>query len=275
MTLLVGNWLYLIVVGKTAKYLGNTDISPVEVEYGLERLRIIVTKGALKERFHVLKYLLLTALLSVPAQGAVVVFEQDADPGLGSRNSNIVTNPRTDQQIADDFVVLSSGVDVTQIDLWFSYRDDIDDQVAGAPPVEQEILLRVFDDVDGDPGAVVFQESVTIRPTATGVMNGFLTPNEIFYTEVNLVTPFQPQAGVRYWLSPLGALDTVTWQWQLSAPVGERRTRGGVGPPEWRDESLSGNPLQGNFAFRLHAVPEPSSSLFFLVGGLWALRRRR
>lgn len=215
------------------------------------------------------------------ASAATMIIDQGpADPMLQSRNSNTPTNSGSDQQVADDFVVLGSGLEVNRVELWFTYRDLVTDQVAGEPPALQTLLVRIFGDNEGDPGLAVYEATVSFVPVPTETQNGFLSPNDIFYASIDLADPFQPVEDERYWLSPLGVNDEVTWQWQLSSPEGERRSRGGAGGPDWRSTALDNvTPLAGNFAFRMHIVPEPSGGLMlgsvvFVLGGRRSRTRR-
>lgn len=202
---------------------------------------------------------------------SLVVDQGPHDPALQSRNSNTNLNNPSDQQVADDFTVAGSGLEVNRLELWFTYRDLIVDQISRVAPPIQNLLVRIFgDDPIGDPDALVYEESGSFVPIPTGDENGFLSPNEIFYASIELLSPFQPEDGERYWLSPIGSDDNVTWQWQLSGSEGERRSRGGAGGPDWRGTALDNvTPLTGDFAFRLYAVPEPAS--LFLLGSFVVL----
>ena len=103
-------------------------------------------------------------------------------------------------------------------------------------------------------------ETHSVEPIPTGDGNAFDNNNAIYFAEIELFTPIILNEGETYWLSPIGMIDSLTWQWQLhDGTLRAHRARGGTGGPDWRSQSeTSGEPLVGNFAFRLHAIPEPS-----------------
>ena len=215
------------------------------------------------------------ALLGTSASAAVTanVFDQGPyDASLESRNSNTASNFGSNQQVADDFVVQGAGWEVEQIDLWYTYLGNANS------PTTQDLVVRIFDDLGGNPGSTVFEETFSILPNPTGEGNAFAGNNMIYVVELFLSELFQPEDGVTYWLSPIGADDDVTWQWQFhdDEPAERRSLMGSQGGAEWRDSSESGK-FTGNFAFVLHAIPEPSSvallGLFALGCGLRRSRK--
>ena len=221
---------------------------------------------------------LLWSFAPVCMAAQLLVDQGPYDANLGARNSNTLFNTGSDQQVADDFVITGAGVEVTRMAFWFTYQDLVIDQIPASAPQTQAMLIQIFrDNGSGDPGEEVYEANVNLVPEATGDQNGFLTPNDIYYAEIDLAHPFQPSPGERYWLSPLGFDDDVTWQWQLADSEGERRSRGGEGNEIWRRVSLQGEPLNGDFAYRLfgNVIPEPSQFVFGVITLLTMLRRRR
>jgi hypothetical protein len=216
--------------------------------------------------------LLLTVL---PVGASMVLFDQgEFNQSADFRNSNTPTNGNpvtgtgSTQQIADDFTVTVPGLRVTQVDLWFAYQ-------FGTPsPLSQPLILRIWDDVAGGPGSIVYEALASFAPIATGDFNSL--SRQVFRGEVLLETPFLPDPNVRYWLSPLGSDDSVTWGWQFSNPTsGERRSRFG-NDTDWRSASATAGPFTGDFAFALIGTPEPASLALLVVGaGLFGLRRSR
>ena len=93
------------------------------------------------------------------------------------------------------------------------------------------MVLRIWDDAGGAPGQIVHEEAILFTPVATGDLNAF--GRAIYTAEAQLGQVFDPVAGARYWLNPMGDDDSVTWAWQFQDPdSGERRSRFGEGTPE-------------------------------------------
>ena len=197
------------------------------------------------------------------ATASPIVFSQPYDADLGALNSNTSTNPGDVQQIADDFVLSQSGRVIDQVDLWFTYGPQGSTQ---EPPATQDLLVRVYDDVGGLPGSVLYEEAVSFAPVSLGVVNGSGLP--LYHAEVPL-SGFLATGGQTYWLNPLGATDSVVWSWQNHTASGSIGARGRAGV--WY-------PLSRELAFALHATPEPTSLALVVLGGVGlvvGLRRRR
>lgn len=204
-----------------------------------------------------IQFVRIALLLSVaPAWAASVVLvdQGDYDPLAEFRNSNTATNGNpvngtgSVQQVADNFMVLDSGMRVLQVNLWFGY------QFGFVPLEEQTMVLRIMNDSGGTPGSVAYEAQVAFSPIATSDTNSL--GRQIYEADIMLPVPFDPVAGVDYWLSPLGSDDSVTWAWQFqNSASGQRFRRFGELPV-----GSGWGMFDGDFAFELigESIPEPS-----------------
>ena len=210
-------------------------------------------------------------VIAVGPSGVVVYEQAPANPAANSRNSNSLTNEESNQQVADDFVVTGENLILSGLDIWYTYTNINGDgfPVDARPPALQNLSVRIFDDVAGNPGSILFEEAITFVPIGTGVENG--RDYEIFTAGFGFSTRFEMEEGARYWLSPIGLNDEDPWSWQFHDDgEGERRTRYGDRPndPTWR-------PFVGEFAYRIYAIPEPSGAIMLALASVLFLVRRR
>lgn len=154
--------------------------------------------------------------------------------------------------VADDFV-LAETTEIAGFTWWGGYDN--------TPTVSDSFLITLYADSGGQPGslepAFVVQRT-TRTPTGDFVSLGIYS--EYLYN-ATLETPFQAQAGVRYWLSianPMPAGET--WQWELSSSspsVGAQRFYDGT----WHPHAVVGTA----FTVPEFAVPEPNSLALVLT----------
>jgi hypothetical protein len=131
--------------------------------------------------------------------------------------------------------------------------------------------VSLFSDSGGHPGSLldVFDFG-QVNAVATGQFVNAPDLYPEFEYSASFPTLFAARAGVKYWVSIVD-LPADIWLWEASSsslnPGVQRESYGGA----WQ-------PYYDNTAFRLVAVPEPSSALLLTAGfaGLvWLLRRRR
>jgi hypothetical protein len=159
--------------------------------------------------------------------------------------------------VADDFQFPQNTL-LGSLNWWGGYFNP--------PPGPDNFTIRLYTDIGGQPGWRVSGftlGSITKQPTANFVNPG-LYPE--FRYSANLLSPFEAQAGVRYWLSIVNPPRDI-WLWEASASAlnpGVQRSFDGV---TWQ-------PYFDNTAFELVGVPEPDVRSLVMAGILIAARRR-
>ena len=145
-----------------------------------------------------------------------IVDQSPPDETLGARNSNTPGAGVSQQQIADDFSI-ADGASIRRMTLWAVYA------APSIPPLVQDFVINIYDDVAGDPGTVVFSDNVSALPVNTGRTND--TGKTICEFDITLNGPFTAAPGTTYWLCPLGDSVGYSWAWQFHNSTGTRRSR--------------------------------------------------
>jgi hypothetical protein len=155
--------------------------------------------------------------------------------------------------VADDFQFTQDTV-IGRLHWWGGYFNP--------PPGPDNFIIQLFADNGGQPGSVLSDFSLgSVAKFSTGnYLNPGLYPE--FRYSAELLSPFQAQANVRYWLSIINPPRDI-WLWEVSAsPVN-------VGVQRSRDGGATWQPYFDNTAFEVVAIPEPNVALL-LMGGIIA-----
>jgi len=156
--------------------------------------------------------------------------------------------------VADDFRLTQSTL-IGELNWWGGYYSP--------PPIPDNFIVRLFADDGGKPGSLLPGFSIgSITKTATG--NSILPlasglPSAQYRYSASLLSPFQAQADVRYWVSIANQYDF--WAWELTTS----HENDGIQRTSFYSGDWGALPTF-NMAFEVVTVPEPSVALLFMGG---------
>lgn len=135
-------------------------------------------------------------------------------------------------------------------------------------PVMNGFLIELWSDNAGEPGSLLFSESISGNAGETFLSNGLY--NQVFYSyDANLASSFMAIAGTEYWLSIQAQLDFPPhWGWAE-----------GNGPDSYSSQDYFGQRyFNGNdqaFSLTGTSIPEPSTIMLLGIAGCGLLLRKR
>jgi hypothetical protein len=206
---------------------------------------------------------ILLAVLPLSAIGreshAIVLVDQLPDPRiLAGSSSPLDFYGQTPGRItADDFLIDSPAL-ASHVTWWGQHArpsSGIDDY-----------LVAFYADAAGLPGAKLAEFDVVFASSAHASI-----PNLMEY-QADLSGGFAIAAGTRYWMSMYNANPAAAWRWNNSVYGSDVSTQSNAPPGnEWF--AIPGN--GSDLAFKLIAIPEPSTVAIALAAIASSLNRRR
>ncbi len=165
--------------------------------------------------------------------------------------------------VADDFRLTQDTL-IGELNWWGGYYSP--------PPIPDNFIVRLFADDDGKPGLLLPGFSIGfITKTATGnsilpIASGWPSPQ--YRYSASLLSSFQAQADVRYWVSIVNQYDS--WAWELTNSL----ENDGIQRIFAHNGNWGASPTF-NMAFEVVTVPEPSGALLFMGGIIATLVRNK
>jgi hypothetical protein len=212
--------------------------------------------------------------LSWPGVGrATIIVDQQPNPvsGPASDTAFLFNEQPNWQQEADDIVLAQSAV-VNRILFWGFYGGDFD-QFIEPPPLDETMRVRLYDarPADSLPGAVLFEEAFlnpSRIPTGRTILTG-AGPPEMRY-QVDLTSPFELLGNTKYWLEIVQVGDVQSlFRWEVAFHNSTPKAFINSGTSDWIAIS------NGNSAFQLQAVPEPSNIAIVMLSTVFFVIKRR